>query len=518
MFHQLSLCFLYKYAIFNRPHSFDKFLTNLNKNNQIGNFVEFMDFQQFTSIGLGRTGRMNQEIQMVTSKTISKALSLTPNLLEFLASENIQDDLDVNVLDYLFNGLNRIKALDFCGASSESFARAFDELIIPDIQTQQQQQDEDRMMIDDMSTLRSYSYQVQNQNLSNLIKLSFHDCSNLSNDVFVKILPHLINLKRLDLNHTSITSTTLLQHLPTSCKLTHLSLSRCSKLTTKDLIAFLTTHPSVTQNSLQWLNLQVDSNVVTPLSDVYLLFTLKHLQASNLKYLNLGGLPVNKLILLVIKQNFPQLESLSLSHTNISLVDLYDYLNVSSTKLNPNPNLKYLDLTGIKEITKWNIISLLQKCFHSSLMAIEFDYKILYELTSNGEYINISPIQTSFIETYSQPQIWKFYDNEGRRSWIYKLDERDPEYKSILNGKDNNRKRSVPNMMSNLVYYDLETGNKITTMIRKPEFLKYASRKVNCSIGYFNLNKYKSKYYEEEVWPVEFSQRGIYNYYSLNIK
>lgn len=121
-FHSLSLCFLYKYTIFNRPHSFDKFLHNLITDPTIGKYVEFMDFQQFTSIGLGRTGRMNQEIQMVTYKTISHALSMTPNLLEFLASENIQDDMNVTVLDYLFNKLPKIKALDFCGASSELFA------------------------------------------------------------------------------------------------------------------------------------------------------------------------------------------------------------------------------------------------------------------------------------------------------------------------------------------------------------------------------------------------------------
>lgn len=100
-FHSLSLCFLYKYTIFNRPHSFDKFLHNLITDPTIGKYVEFMDFQQFTSIGLGRTGRMNQEIQMVTYKTISHALSMTPNLLEFLASENIQDDMNVTVFGLL---------------------------------------------------------------------------------------------------------------------------------------------------------------------------------------------------------------------------------------------------------------------------------------------------------------------------------------------------------------------------------------------------------------------------------
>ena len=38
--------------------------------------------------------------------------------------------MNVTVLDYLFNKLPKIKALDFCGASSELFARAFNELQI----------------------------------------------------------------------------------------------------------------------------------------------------------------------------------------------------------------------------------------------------------------------------------------------------------------------------------------------------------------------------------------------------
>ncbi|KAK6453804.1 uncharacterized protein RJT20DRAFT_122795 [Scheffersomyces xylosifermentans] len=472
-FHQLSLCFLYKYAIFNRPHSFDKFLHNLKKNRQIGMYVEFMDFQQFTSIGLGRTGRMNQEIQMVTSKTIAKALSLTPNLMEFLASENIQDDMDVHVLNYLFNGLSKIRAVDFCGASSERFVRAFQELVI---------------------------------NLSNLTKVSFHDCSSLTTDIFIKILPHLINLKRLDLNHTAITSTILLNYLPTSIKLTHLSLARCSQLTTKDLIKFLTQHPAVSQNSLQWLNLQIDSNVVSPLTDIYLLFTLKNLKAADLRYINLGGLPITNKLLHVIKHRFPNLESVSISHATLTHTDIHEFLKESEA-------IKFLDLTGIKQLTRWNLINLLKANFHSPLRAIEFDYKILYDLTSNGEFIKITPIQQSFIEEAQAPQVWKFYDNEGRRSWIYKLSDNDPEYKSIING----RKPSV-NIQSNLVYYDLETGSKISTIVKKPDFLKYGSRKINCSIGYYNLNKYKSKNYQEDVWPVEFSQRGIYNYYSLNVK
>lgn len=492
---QISLCFLYKYAVFNRPHSFDKFLTNLLNQPDIGKYVEFMDWQTFTLIGLGRTGRMNQEIQMVTSTTILTALTMTPNLVEFLASENIQDDMDVRVLDCLFNKLPKLQALDFCGASSESFAHAFNELIINDEPTVYE--DYDGLII-------------SRRNLQNLFKVLFHDCSNLALSTFAKILPHLISLRKLDLNHTSITSTVLNESLPHLARLSHLSLARCSKLTTKDLINFLVHHPAVSQASLEWLNLQIDSNVVPPLNETYLLFTLKHMNAPNLRYLNLGGSPINSRILAVIKQNFPLLESLIISHSSVNLDELNHHLH-------ENSSLKFLDITGCKHITRWNITTLLKTNFHSSLQAIEFDYKTLYELSA-GEYIKVEPIQQSFLEPAVLPQIWKFYDNEGRRAWLYQIDDSDPNYKLILNGG-----KYVSMAQQSLTYYDLETGQQIETKISKPQFLKFASRKVNCSVGYFNLNTVKKKRYlkndiRDPVWPAEFSQRGIYNYYSLNVK
>ncbi|CUM54028.1 unnamed protein product [Debaryomyces tyrocola] len=492
----ISLRFLYKYANFNRPHSFDKFLQNLVKYPTLGQFVEFMDFQIFTSIGLGRTGRMNQEIQMVTSKTILQALELTPNLIEFLASENIQDDLDEHVLNYLFNNSPKLQALDFCGASSESFVSAFQKLIINDPINE---------LDDDEVVVKS--------SLENLFKISFHDCSNLTPDVFIKILPHLPNLRRLDLTHTSITSTILNTYLPHSIELTHISLAKCSKLTTKDLINFLTNHPAVCNNLLTWLNLQIDSNMVSPLNEVYLYYTLKHLKADNLRYLNLGGLPLNEKILRLIKAYFPRLESLSLSHSSIELNDVNEYLN-------ENKNIRYLDITGCKKITRWNLSHILKANYDSPLTAIEFDYKLLFELTT-GEFMKILPLQSSNMNLLSyetkEPEIWKFYDNEGRRSWIYKIVPGDPDYNSILN----NNNKALTN--ANLTFYDLETGEKIVQRVKKPEFLKYASRKINCSVGYFNLNMVKKKNYiqnilKENIWPVEFSQRGIYNYYSLNIK
>lgn len=501
-FNQLAIRFLYKYAIFTRPHSFDRFLLNILKQPDIGECVEFMDFQTFTSIGLGRTGRMNQEIQMVTSATIQLALQMCPNLIEFLASENIQDDMDVTVLLVLFNHLPKIQAMDFCGASLSAFAIAFNELEI-DV--------EDPLESSDVLTETSLVISTKSERLSHLFKISFHDCSNLAPSVFEKLLPHFTQLRRLDLTHTSITSSILLAHLPHSCRLTHLSLARCSKLTTKDLINFLVSHPAVALESLEWLNLQIDSNVVSPLSDVYLLYTLNHLKAPGLKYLNLGGLPVNNRILQLIKSKFLSLESLTISHSSVNICDL-------ESLIHENTSIKFLDLTSIKCLDRWKLANLLKNCHGTSLEALEFDYKTLYDLTA-GNYIRIDAVQTDFriSETPHLPQVWKFYDNEGRRAWLYKIDTNDPQYDSIISG------RKFTETTSNLVYYDLETGAKIETKSSKPSFLKYASRKINCSIGYYNLNNTKKKRYIENnlhelVWPVEFSQRGIYNYYSLNVK
>ncbi|EDK39364.2 hypothetical protein PGUG_03462 [Meyerozyma guilliermondii ATCC 6260] len=494
----LSLRFLYKYAVFNRPHSFDKFLHNLIRHPDLGRYVEFIDFQTFTSIGLGRTGRMNQEIQMVTSETIAHALTLIPNLIEFLASENIQDDLGVAVLDNLFNHQPKLQALDFCGASSESFARAFQLLEIELPQTE-----------------IIAGQVVERRKLENLFKISFHDCSNLHVDIFAKILPHLQNLRRLDLTHTSINSTTLVANVPVTSRLTHLSLARCSRLTTKDLINFLVNHPSVAHHSLRWLNLQIDSNVVSPLSDVYLHYTLQNLKADDLRYLNLGGLPVNTRILRTIRKRFVNLESLILSHSGLETADIMEYLEGNTT-------IKFLDLTGCKKITRFNLTSILKANFGSSLLALEYDFKPLMEMTG-GDYSKIAPATSSLSlvdQSMVQPDIWKFYDNEGRRAWIYKVGQNDPAYKSILAGNYNSYKLS-----SSLTFYDLETGKKITQKTTKPDFLRYASRKINCSIGYYQLNDCKKKSYikndgdyQEDIWPVAFSQRGIYNYYSLNVK
>ncbi|ODV96606.1 hypothetical protein PACTADRAFT_48437 [Pachysolen tannophilus NRRL Y-2460] len=493
IFKILSQRLLYRYAVFTRPNSFDKFLTNLNSDEQLGLNVKFLDFMEFTSIGLGRTGKMNEEIQMVTNKTILNCLKLTPNLLEFLASESIETDIDVNILNHLFNHLIFLKSLDFCGATNLKFIKAFQ----------------------DLNILR-YS-------IPNITKISFHDCTNLPSDVFIKLLPKLINLQRLDLSHTMITCKILDNFLPKTCKLTHLSLSRCSKLTTRELLEFFVHNEIIQAGNLKWLNLQVDNSVVSPLNEDQLTYLLKHLNTKNLKYLNLGGFPINSKHLQIMKENFPHLESLGISNAKISVDDLYHFLKETKNhhhhhhqqqhqqqhereQQNLRQNLKFIDLSGIKSITRWTIDQPLLLDASNSLEAIELGSKIVDELRL------VSTLQTP-------SSIWKLYDNNqlSRRGWLYKSS-KEERLQHLKNPQSLSN-----NFTDNLVFYDIETGQKITKIVKPPKFLKYASKKINCSIGPFDLARENSYYdgrdeenLEEDVFPVEFSERGIYKYYSLN--
>jgi len=79
--------------------------------------------------------------------------------------------------------------------------------------------------------------------------------------------------------------------------------------------------------------LQIDSNVVSPLSDIYLLYTLKHLKAPKLKYLNIGGMPVNYKILLTIKAKFAELESLNISHAHLKVEELNGFVFSNRTMI-----------------------------------------------------------------------------------------------------------------------------------------------------------------------------------------
>ncbi|ANZ78123.1 BA75_04801T0 [Komagataella pastoris] len=492
MFKILSSRLLYRYSVFTRSNSFDKFLKNLNKDHFLGLNVEFLDFMEFTSIGLGRTGRMNEEIQMVTSSTILNCLQLTPNLIEFLGSESIEGDIDKRILSQLFNNLLYLAAIDFCGSTGDNFVNAFKE------------------------------FTINRDVIPNITKIGFHDCIELPLQVFQTFMPALVNLTRLDLTHTQITGRFLSDNLPPSARLTHLSLSRCNQITAVELMDFLLYHESITNGSLKWLSLQCDSSIVSILNEHQLSHLLNNINAPNLMYLNLGGYSVKKKHLDIIKNKFINLKSLILAHSQLTIDELYEYLSPKHKQTNsrffiqgldqythnypteteeetdeanesdePEQQLKFIDLTGNKNVTRWSIDNPKILNASTSLLAIELDQTIVEDIGYGPEG-----------KLTMNQDIWKTYDSQGRRSWLFKLSPEEVERE---------RRGDHVDYYNTLTYYDTKTGKKHTKKAKPPFFLRFAAKKINLSIGPF-----ATLYEDEKVFPVDFSERGIYKYYSLN--
>lgn len=307
-FYDVGTPILYRHVAFADPHTFDKFLTSIQVTGY-GMLTKTMDFSGFTSVGLGRTAKMNDEIQMLTSKTISMALDLCPNLHEFLASENIEKDMDHRVLTKLFVEMPFLQAIDFCGATDQRFVQA---------------------LATTAAAMPS----------SNILRLSLHGCSTVSPGILETLLAKLPRLTRLDLTHTQVTSPALLG-MPQTATLSHLSLSKCVRLSSEGTLKFLVLHKAT--RTLQWLNMLFEVTRPSPISSQDLDTILRYLPA--LKYLNLHGLPVRRLDSLATMKT---LQSLSLGYAPVSLAALQALL----PKL---PQLKYLDLSGNPNINLWTV-------------------------------------------------------------------------------------------------------------------------------------------------------------------
>jgi hypothetical protein len=478
LFYRLVQKIIYRYCIFKTPQTFDVFLDSITKSPGLGEYVSVLDFQEFTSIGLGRTGKMNKEIQMVTSTTILNCLKKTPYLLEFLASENIKDDLDANLLNHLFNNMKYLKAVDFCGCSGENFVSNFQ------------------------------SVRLKKPGFENITDVSLHDCTDLPDWVIERLLVNLPNVRKLDLTHTQVTSKTL-SLIPTTAKLTHLSLAYCIQLTTRELIHFFINHPAITSSQLVWLNLQCDSSTNSPLNNNQLTFLLKMFDC-DFNYLNLGGLEVTFNNLMLIKKKFLNLKSISIANNNIDIHSIIEFLkpphktdensessrSLSSLSTLPPPppppedddesyyqQIEFIDLSKNAYLSRWTIDnpSFLNCC--PSLTAFEFSYNIINELDLIGG------VFTHRIN--GEKTTWKAYDSGGRRGWLYKVDAKNP---------DNSKKIG-------LIEYDINTGEKIIPILKLPHFLKLANKKVSLSKGVL--------FDADEIFG-DF-ERGIYKYYGMKM-
>ncbi|KAF3939926.1 hypothetical protein ABW19_dt0204592 [Dactylella cylindrospora] len=355
------------------PHSpvYSKFLAQISAHPVLGGMVRRMDFSQYTSVGLGRTGRMNMELQNLTAKTLTQGLQATYNLREFLAQEALGPDIDASVLEELFFNLHLLEAVDFCGASASHFKEAFTEVMHP------------------WNPKLPATFPIQ--------RLSLHECTTLSTTVFTALLPRLPYLTHLDLSHTQVTDSALLS-IPDTANITHLSLSKCARLTGENVVNFLLDHPAV--RNLQVLNLHYDSSRYRLLSAIDVEDLLPNLPKS-LVSLNLTGASVTSEHLPLLLPLVSRLEELSLGHTELSIEDI-NAIFAPQWK----SNIRYLDLTGIAEVTP---------------NALHYSTNALLPKTTTLQVIELSEkITTGCAKLQATKRCGWSDQSYGRRSWLVK--------------------------------------------------------------------------------------------------
>ncbi|KAK2734236.1 hypothetical protein FQN55_002853 [Onygenales sp. PD_40] len=363
--HSATLGVLYRHITV--PHSiiFSKALNHIRQYPALGTIVRRLDFSHFTSVGLGRTQQMNTEIQNLTSRTLLECLELLTNLKECLLQEHLEDDVNGAVIRKLLSRMPTLRAIDFCGCSSAIFSDGFLSAVTED---------------PDFPAI-----------LPTLHRVSLHECSGLTPRVFEEILPRLVNVTHLDVCHTQITNSALMS-IPESARITHLNISRCTKLTGPEVVKFLTTHPAV-KDTLVYLNVMTDSSRHQLLDEMDIDALLPTLSPT-LRSLNLGGAKVRSTNMPILVQLSKHVEELGLSSANLTVGDINSFFSppqsddeekmASALALWVPSQLRYIDLTKNPHITQAVLLNpkacLLVTPHSSPLDVIELSEKIIAPL------------------------------------------------------------------------------------------------------------------------------------------
>lgn len=386
-FYHICRILIYKYCNLTTAKRFHSLLNTITIEPELRNIIQVADFQELTSIGLGRTGEMNKQIKNLTNHTLLKFLKLTKgNLREFLACEHIQDDLDDKIIHFLLKPGKVLSILDFCGCSGPNFTKSFilalRELYEQSYSTNTSTSnliDDDNISIASFSTINSvdlneiededFHFAPDDMNINvtplecnyQITCLGLNDCTDLPNFVLGKLLKLLPDLQKLDLARTSIDDNILIYAIPHWKNLSHLSLGNCSQITPRAILEFFSHHPAVTDENndatLEWLNVGTISNS-SSWTEVHVMFFLKKLcqfgHNKTLEYLNINGLPIH---VTNETNNRPPLSRTN-SSTRVPNYDNRNYESVIKTKyyyqctdtltfIKLNfPNLKSLSIRG----------------------------------------------------------------------------------------------------------------------------------------------------------------------------
>ena len=324
----LTIGSLYGHISIPHPMMFGRFMFRLREDSTIGSLVRRLDFSRYSNIGWGRTRQASIDAQNLNSKILIQCLDVLPNLQEFLVHEHLDDEISEDVLSRLVQ-MPGMRALDFCACNSRPF-------------------------IDSFTAIATETFSKSSPPptwLSQITRLSLHECTTLQSPVFEALLPQLPRLTHLDVAHTLITDDALAA-IPHTARITHLNLSRCTQITGSRTVEFLTTHPAV-RDSLVVLNLMADSKRYK-LLDVSDCAALIPKLSFTLKSLNIGGAQLNDTHLPALMPLTRVLEELSVRDAHFSAEGLESiFKHPEAPKANEewhSSTLRYIDLSGIPEL------------------------------------------------------------------------------------------------------------------------------------------------------------------------
>ncbi|KIH91427.1 leucine rich repeat domain containing protein [Sporothrix brasiliensis 5110] len=341
--HDKTLEALYRRVIVPHSRNFQKFFTQLEAHAPRGEWVRRLDFSHFSPVSLFATASARAAAKNLTAETLLRCLNMTPNLQEFLVQDYLDGDIDENVIRKLLVGLPRLAALDLCGSSSVQFRNAFAAIAAsegPD------------------STDSTWPQKLGIQ------RLSLHKCITLPSAVFEFLLPKLNRLTHLDLAGTRVTDEALMS-IPTTARISHLNLAKCSLLTADGVINFLTNHPAVNRDTLVFLSLGCDASTFQ-LLEVEDVSRLLPILPKTLKSLSLKGSKMNESHLPHLREQAAHLEELALGR-GLSLDDVGTIVHIGQAPAEekvdnghtPLPHeLRYLDLSDM-DVENFNLASLL---------------------------------------------------------------------------------------------------------------------------------------------------------------
>lgn len=363
--HAAALRAMYKHVIIYRSKTFHKLVNSVQADPELGQHIKTLDFSHYSQMGYGRSRGQTNGTPYLTKETLKTVLSHSSSLRAFLVHEHLDDELDLGVLSTLFS-IQSLKYVDFAGCSSDSFVESVTNLVFGDTP----------------------------QHWSHLKRVSLHECTTLKPAVFETILSQMNFVTHLDLAHTQVNDKALMS-IPSTARITHLNLGRCTQITGAGVVRFLTEHPAV-RDSLVWLDLSADACRYRLLQEADLNKLLPKLPHT-LRALNLGGAKITQQHAPVLRLLATHLEELGLKGANLSLsTDINLILSLppdAKTKLE-HPELKsalrYIDLTDISSVSQMSLsyspISI--KDNHSlPLEVIELGTAVLNEISRRNKNV-----------------------------------------------------------------------------------------------------------------------------------